>query len=232
MIIDILTLFPKMFQGPLSESMLKRAVEKGCVQIRIHDLRAFSKDRHKKADDRPYGGGPGMVFLVQPIYDALKALKKKGPKPWVVLLSASGERFGQRTARRFAKRKRLVLICGHYEGVDARLRRWIDQELSIGDYVLTGGELPSMVVTDCVVRLLPGVLGHEDSAQEESFSAIGGEQGVLEYPHYTRPRVFKGMKVPEILFSGNHSKISAWRRRAAMERTLKERPDLIKGKQR
>ena len=227
MVIDILTLFPKMFEGPLSESILKRAQALGAVRLRVHDLRRYSKGKHRKADDRPYGGGPGMVLLIQPIYEALKALKKKGPKPWTILLSAAGERFNQTAARRFARRKRLILICGHYEGVDARVSRWVDQELSIGDYVLTGGELPAMVVADGVVRLLPGVLGHKDSAQEESF-----EEGLLEYPHYTRPRAFQGMKVPEILFSGDHGKISAYRRETALQRTRKERPDLLKGKQR
>ena len=225
MIIDILTLFPKMFEGPLSESMLKRAQALGAVQIRVHNLRDFSKDKHRKADDRPFGGGPGMVLCLQPIYDALQRLKKRGPKPFIILLSAGGKRFDQAMAKRFARHKRLLFICGHYEGVDARLKRWIDQELSIGDYVLTGGELPAMVVVDCVVRLLPGVLGHQDSAREESF-----EGGLLEYPQYTRPRVFKGMKVPEILFSGDHSEISTWRQRQALKGTLKERPDLLKGR--
>jgi len=222
MIIDILTLFPKMFKGPLGESILKRAAAKGVVDIRLHDLRDFTKDRHRKADDRPFGGGPGMVLLIEPIYGALRALKRKGPKPFVVLLSAGARRLDQALARRLSKRKRLILICGHYEGVDARIKRWVDQELSIGDYVLTGGELPAMVVVDTVVRLLPGVLGHHDSPQEESF-----ELGLLEYPHYTRPRVFRGLKVPEILLSGNHEAISRWRRRMALERTMKERPDLL-----
>jgi len=217
-----LTLFPKMFKGPLGESILKRAAAKGVVDIRLHDLRDFTKDRHRKADDRPFGGGPGMVLLIEPIYGALRALKRKGPKPFVVLLSAGARRLDQALARRLSKRKRLILICGHYEGVDARIKRWVDQELSIGDYVLTGGELPAMVVVDTVVRLLPGVLGHHDSPQEESF-----ELGLLEYPHYTRPRVFRGLKVPEILLSGNHEAISRWRRRMALERTMKERPDLL-----
>ena len=212
-----------MFEGPLNESIVKRSVAKGAVQIRVHTLRDFSRDRHRKADDRPYGGGPGMVLSIQPIHEALRHLKTKGPKPFVILLSASGQRFNQALAKKLAKRKRIILICGHYEGVDARLKRWIDQELSIGDYVLTGGELPAMVVVDCVVRLLPGVLGHKDATREESF-----EDGLLEYPHYTRPRLFKGLKVPEILFSGNHAKISAWRHETALEKTLKERPDLIK----
>lgn len=236
MIIDVLTLFPKMFEGPLSESMLKRAAAKGAVTVRVHDLRDFSRDKHRKADDRPFGGGPGMVLSIQPIGDALTRLKRKGPRPFVVLLSASGRRFDQRSARRLSKRKRLVLVCGHYEGVDARIRRWIDEELSIGDYVLTGGELPAMVVIDCVVRLLPGVLGHEDSNREESFSAIGGsafggERGLLEYPQYTRPRVFRGLKVPEILFSGDHSRIAQWRLQKSLEKTLKARPDLIQKSQ-
>ena len=214
MIVDILTLFPKMFEGPFSESILKRAVAKGAVEIRIHDIRKFSKDKHHKTDDRPYGGEAGIVLLIQPLCDALKRLKEKGPRPWTILLCASGQRLDQRGVRRLSKKKRLILICGHYEGVDARVSRRVDQELSIGDYVLTGGELPAMAVVDGVVRLLPGVLGDEDSTEEESF-----EQGLLEYPHYTRPRAFQGMKVPEILFPGTIRKLlrggeeRPWRKR-------------------
>lgn len=163
-----------------------------------------------------------MVLSVQPIYEALRRLKMKGPKPFVILLSASGQRFDQALVKKLARRKRIILICGHYEGVDARLKRWIDQELSIGDYVLTGGEVAAMVVVDCVVRLLPGVLGHKDATREESF-----EGGLLEYPHYTRPRVFKGMKVPQVLFSGDHARIASWRREEALKKTLQERPDLV-----
>ena len=233
MVIDILTLFPKMFEGPLSESMLKRARSSGRIRIRIHDIRSFSKDKHKKADDRPYGGGPGMILSAQPIHDALSSLQKKSPRPFVILLTASGKRFDQAQARRLSKKKRLLFICGHYEGVDERIARWTDEELSIGDYVLTGGEIPALAIVDSVVRLLPGVLGHRDSSREESFgSAFGEESGLLEYPQYTRPRLFRGMKVPEILFSGNHEAITSWRRRMALQRTRKQRPDLIKGRKR
>ena len=224
MTIDILTLFPKMFDGPLSESILKRAQERGSAKIQVVDIRHFSRDKHQKADDRPFGGGPGMVLSVEPIYRALSSLKKKGTKPYVILLSASGKRFDQRTARHLSKKKRLILICGHYEGVDERVKRWVNEELSIGDYVLTCGEIPAMVVVDSVIRLLPGVLGDENSAGSESF-----ETGLLEYPHYTRPRLFKGIKVPDILLSGDHPRIAAWRRKRAVERTLKNRPELLKG---
>lgn len=226
MTIDILTLFPKMFDGgPLSESMIKRAQESRAVKIRIVDIRRFSRDKHKKADDRPFGGGPGMVLAVEPIYRALVSLKKRGAKPYVVLFSAAGKPFTQRVARRLSQKKRLIFVCGHYEGVDERVKQWVDEELSIGDYVLTCGEIPAMVVVDSVVRLLPGVLGDENSSDAESF-----ETGLLEYPHYTRPRVFQGMKVPEILLSGDHKRIAEWRGKKAIERTLSSRPELLKGK--
>ena len=224
MTLEILTLFPKMFEGPLSESIVKRAEKRRSVKIRVIDLRRFSKDKHKKADDRPFGGGPGMVLTVEPIYRALSFLRKKSGKPHVILLSASGKRFDQRTARRLSKKKRLILICGHYEGVDERIKRWIDEELSIGDYILTCGEIPAMVIADSIIRLIPGVLGDDTSSETESF-----EKGLLEYPHYTRPRLFKGIKVPDILLSGDHKRIAAWRMEKAVERTLKNRPELLKG---
>ncbi len=225
MTIDILTLFPKMFDGgPLRESMIKRAQESRAVKIQIVDIRRFSRDKHKKADDRPFGGGPGMVLAVEPIYRALLSLKKRAPRPYVILLSAGGKPFTQRLARRLSQKKRLIFVCGHYEGVDERVKQWVDEELSIGEYVLTCGEIPAMVVVDSVIRLLPGVLG-ENSSDTESF-----ETGLLEYPQYTRPRIFQGMKVPEILLSGNHKKIAEWRGKKAVERTLKNRPELLKGK--
>jgi len=225
--IQILTLFPKMLDGPFQESIVKRAVQKRRVKIDVIDLRRFSKNKHRKADDRPYGGGPGMVLSAEPIYHALVELKKKGPKPYIILLSAGGKVFQQRHARRLSKKKRLILICGHYEGIDERVKRWIDEEVSIGDYVLTCGEIPAQVVVDSVVRLIPGVLGDETSSKEESF-----ETGLLEYPHYTRPKVFQGMKVPSILLSGDHGKIEAWRRQKAILKTKRNRPELLKRKQR
>ncbi len=220
--IDVLTLFPKMFRGPFSESIVQRAVKKGLVTLRIVDIRRFSTDKHKKADDRPYGGGPGMILLVDPIVRALSALKK-GRSPYVVLLSAGGKRLTQRTARKFSRKERLVLICGHYEGVDERIKRWVHEECSIGDYVLTGGEIPAMVVIDSVIRFLPGVLGDERSSDSDSF-----EEGLLEYPQYTRPRVYRGLKVPEVLLSGNHQQIAAWRKRQALAKTARNRPELLK----
>ena len=222
--IQILTLFPKMFEGPMSESILKRAKQKRLVKIEVIDLRPFSKDKHRKTDDRPFGGGPGMVLSVEPIYRALSVLKRRKPDPFVILLSAGGGRFHQKIARKLAKKEHLILICGHYEGVDERVKRWVDQELSIGDYVLTCGEIPATVIVDSVVRLIPGVLGDDQSARSESF-----EKGLLEYPHYTRPSLFRGRKVPEILLSGDHKRIAEWRMRKAVERTRKHRPELLKG---
>lgn len=224
MVIDILTLFPGMFEGPFGESIVRRAKAKRAVQIRFTDIRKFSKDKHKKADDRPFGGGPGMVLSIDPIHRALASVKKKGSST-VILLSAGGKLFTQKTARRLARKKHLVFICGHYEGVDERVKRWVDEELSIGDFVLTCGEIPAMVIVDALVRLLPGVLGDARSSGSESF-----ETGLLEYPHFTRPRDFRGMKVPEVLLSGNHEKISAWRMKKSIERTRKNRPELLKGK--
>lgn len=225
MVIHILTLFPKMFEGPFRESIVKRAIQKGIVRISVVDLRSFSRDKHRKADDRPFGGGPGMVLSVEPIYRALLSLKRKGPRPYVILLSPGGRRYSQPTARRLSRKKRLVFICGHYEGVDERVKRWVDEEFSVGDYVLTCGEIPAMVMVDSVVRLLPGALGDQASSREDSF-----EEGFLEHPHYTRPRHFLGMKVPSVLLSGNHQRIAAWRKKKAVEKTRKNRPDLLKGK--
>lgn len=225
--IDVLTLFPKMFENVLGESIIKRAREKGCVSIDVHDLRRWTYDNHRTADDKPFGGGPGMVMKIEPVYLALKelgALKKGGTKR-VVLLTPQGKRFDQRAARRLSKEKQVVFICGHYEGVDERVRELADEEISIGDYVLTCGELPAMVVIDSVVRLLSGALGHPDSIKSESF-----ENGLLEYPQYTRPAEYMGMKVPDVLMSGDHKRIEEWRKAESVKRTKTRRPDLIKGK--
>ena len=223
MIIDILTLFPGMFGGILGESMLRIAQKKKLVRINVHDLRDWTSDSHRTADDKPFGGGPGMVMKVEPVFKALRSIvgsKKSTSK--VILLTPQGKKFDQATAKRLAKEKRLVLICGHYEGVDDRIRSLVDEEMSVGDYVLTCGELPSMVLTDAVVRLIPGVLGHKEATKTESF-----ENGLLEYPQYTRPAEFEGMKVPQVLLSGDHKRIESWRREEAIKRTKKRRPDLV-----
>lgn len=208
--IDILTLHPPMFQGPLTESILKRAAEDKKLSITIHDLREYCTGKHRQADDKPYGGGAGMVMMPGPIVDAIETVSAKN-KPYRIYLSPRGERLTQRKVEELSKKKHLLLLCGHYEGVDQRvIDGWIDEEISIGDYVLTGGELPAMVLVDAVARHVPGVLGKEESAAEESFSdALGGKR---EYPHYTRPEEFRGMKVPDVLLSGNHKKIEEWRR--------------------
>ena len=218
--IDFVTLFPGMFEGPLTESIVGRARRQGLVEIGFVNPRDFSLDPHRKVDDRPYGGGAGMVFMPAPLGAAVKSVAKKGAH--VVYLSAQGRKFDAAAARRLSREKRLVLVCGHYEGVDERLMPLFDEEISIGDYVLTGGELPAMVVADAVTRLLPGVLKKADAVEAESFSS-----GLLDYPQYTRPRLWRGKKVPEILFSGDHRKIALWRRSAAMKLTQKKRPDLL-----
>ena len=208
--IDILTIFPEMFSGPFEESMVKRAREDGKVEIKIHNLRDWSEDKHKSVDDRPYGGGAGMVMRVDIIDRALGdlKLKMKNEKCKVVLMSAKGKKYTQQDAKAYTQLEQLILIAGHYEGVDERVAKFlVDEELRIGDYVLTGGELPAMVVVDSVVRLLPGVLGNEKSVKEESHS----EPGYLEYPQYTRPEEYKGWKVPEVLLGGNHAEIEKWR---------------------
>ena len=220
-----------MFGNVLGESMLKIAQKKGLVDIRVYNLRDWTSDSHKTADDKPFGGGPGMVMKVEPVWRAVKDIvskcqsvkvsKKKDSR--VILLTPQGKKLDQKAVKRLAKEKRLILICGHYEGVDERVRNLVDEEISIGDYVLTCGELPALVLVDAVVRLIPGVLGHNDSKKEESF-----ENNLLEYPQYTRPAEFKGMPVPEILLSGNHKKIETWRKEEAVKRTRKRRPDLIK----
>lgn len=224
--IDILTLFPKMFDSVLGESILKRAQNKGAVKIKIHDLRDWTFDNHRSADDKPFGGGPGMVMKVEPVYLALESLGAlKRRKARVILLTPQGSPLDQRSARKLSKEKELILICGHYEGFDERIRELADEEISIGDYILTCGEIPALVLIDSVVRLIPGVLGSEDSLESESF-----ENGLLEYPHYTRPADFRGMKVPEVLLSGDHKRIEKWRKEEALKRTKTRRPDLLKKK--
>ena len=218
--IDILTLFPKMFEGPFNESIVKRAMEKNLVEIKIHDLRKWGLTERRTVDDRPYGGGVGMVLMIEPIYNALKELKEKESK--VILLTPQGKPFKQSLAKSLSSEKHLILICGHYEGFDERIRSLVDEEISIGDYVLTGGELPAMVVVDSIVRLIPTVLKKEEAMELESFS----EENLLEYPQYTRPEDFKGLKVPEILLSGDHQKINKWRKQEALKKTKVKRPDL------
>ena len=224
--IDILTLFPKMFESVLGESMLKRAQNKGKVKISIHDLRDWTFDAHRSADDKPFGGGSGMVMKVELVYLALEGLgitRRTRRATRIILLTPQGNRLGQREVKRLARYKRLVLICGHYEGFDERIRSFVDEEISIGDYILTCGEIPALALIDAVVRLLPGVLGDAGSLKFESF-----EGGLLEYPQYTRPADFMGMNVPEALLSGDHKRIEQWRRREAIKRTRERRPDLIK----
>lgn len=267
--IDILTIFPDFFRGPLDFGILRRAREAGLVEVSVHDLRTFTADRHKTVDDRPFGGGEGMVLKPEPIFDCLASLRIEAPRPQpdarqsIVLLSPQGRLFRQQMAEEFAELEQLVLICGRYEGVDERVAEFIaDREVSIGDYVLSGGELAAAIIADSVVRLIPGALGNEASARQESFSAAGdalgkrahsryteetasapepgqaatgaptplstcASGGLLDYPHYTRPADYRGMKVPEVLMSGNHIEIRRWRRRKALEKTLRNRPDLF-----
>lgn len=231
--IDLLTIFPGMFAGPLSESLLGKAREKKILDIRTHDIRSFSTDKHHSVDDRPFGGGPGMVMKLEPLCGALKEAgvavnRRAAPKrpslkrPLVIYLSPQGETLNQPLVKELARHEHLVLVCGHYEGIDERFSRWIDREVSIGDYVLTGGELPAMVLIDAVARMLPGVVKESGSVERDSFF-----NGLLDYPHYTRPAEFMGMKIPDVLFSGHHEKIERWRREQALERTFRRRPDLI-----
>ena len=225
---EVLTLFPGMLEGPLNASILKRGREKGLVNVTIRDIRDFAEDRHKTADDSPYGGGAGMVLKPEPIFKAFEAMKTDypGERFLTVLLSPQGRVLNQQRVERFSEEKRrIVLLCGHYEAVDERvIDALVDEELSIGDYVLTGGELAALVVIDAVARLLPGVLGDEESSYRDSFG-----DGLLDHPHYTRPAEFHGMKVPDVLLSGNHAEIDKWRRREALRATLLKRPDLLEG---
>jgi tRNA (guanine37-N1)-methyltransferase len=222
MLVDILTLFPEMFQGPFEESIIKRAREKALVDIRLHDLREYANDKHRTVDDYPYGGGSGMVLKPEPIKAALDALDL-APSDRVIFLTPEGERLTQSKANELSLEKRLVLLCGHYKGVDERIRqKYVTDEISIGDYVLTGGELPAMVLVDAVARLIPGILGDAESALGDSF-----QDGMLDCPWYTRPRVFEGMEVPSTLCSGSHQEIEAWRHAQALRRTYERRPDLL-----
>jgi tRNA (guanine37-N1)-methyltransferase len=220
--IDVITLFPSTFHGPLDESIVQRAREKGIVTINLVDLRDFTHDRHRSVDDKPFGGGPGMLLKPEPLFEAVESLR--GADSHVVLLTPQGRTLRQTMVREHAQRSHLILICGHYEGVDERVREHlVDAEISIGDYVLTNGNLPAMVFIDAVVRLLPGALGDEQSAHDESFS-----RDLLEYPHYTRPAEFRGWKVPDVLVSGNHAEIAKWREQQRQSRTRARRPDLMK----
>ncbi len=219
--IDILTLFPKMFDGFLTESIIKRAINAQKVTIEIHNFRDFSDDEHDSVDDTPYGGGAGMVLMPQPIFDCVESLRKENSK--VILLTPSGVPYKQKKAYDLAKEEHLIIICGHYEGFDERITTLADMEISIGDYVLTGGEIPAMVLADSVIRLIPGVI-NEKSHIEDSFN----ENYLLDYPTYTRPSDFRGMKVPEVLLSGNHAEIAKWRYNESVKRTKERRPDLLK----
>ncbi|MFV0415131.1 MAG: tRNA (guanosine(37)-N1)-methyltransferase TrmD [Chthoniobacterales bacterium] len=220
--IDVLTLFPEMCEGPLTESMMRRAQKLEKVEIKVHNIRDWAQDKHRVTDEPPYGGGPGMVLKIEPIYEALKSLR--GPESRVIYLSPQGQPFVQKQAEQLAEEQHLIFLCGHYEGVDERVvKHLVDEQISIGDYVLTNGVLPALVVIDTVVRLIPGVLGDSESANRDSFST-----GELDYPHYTRPAEFMGWKVPEVLLSGNHAAIEQWRQQKAAELTRERRPDLAK----
>src|SRR6266568_138231 len=249
---DLITIFPEFFGGPLNHGILRRAQESGLVEVHAQDLRAFTKDRHRTVDDRPFGGGEGMVLKPEPLFESVEALnlapreERAFAKQSVVLLSAQGKRFDQELASELAELERIVLICGRYEGVDERVGTHLaDREISIGDYVLSGGELGAAVIVDAVTRLIPGAVGNEASTRQESFfagpevggNALAGEGarptstcgsgGLLDYPHYTRPADFRGIKVPEVLVNGNHDDIRRWRKRSALEKTLSNRPDLV-----
>lgn len=221
MTIDVLTLFPEMFTGVISSSIIKRAIDDKKVTINLHNFRDFSKDIHHKVDDTPYGGGCGMILACQPIFDCVNSLRRENSK--VILLTPDGTVYNQKIAGSLSKEEHLILICGHYEGFDERIRSICDMELSIGDYVLTGGEVPAMVLIDSITRLLDGVINKE-SYENDSFY-----QGLLDYPQYTKPRVYNGLEVPEVLLSGNHQKIAEFRKVQALERTKLRRPDLLKG---
>jgi tRNA (guanine37-N1)-methyltransferase len=232
--IDILTIFPAMFQGVLTESLIGKASIKKILDINVIDIRSFSKDKHKKVDDKPFGGGVGMVMKPEPLYDAIKSVgvKKKNnlyrkpyTKPCVIYMSPQGKTLNNSIVKNLARFKHLVLVCGHYEGIDERVISYIDKEISIGDYVLTGGEIPAMVLIDSVARMLPGVVKKKSSVINDSFY-----NGLLDYPHYTRPAVFKGHKVPDVLLLGNHKKIEDWRQKESYKRTKEKRPDLLKNK--
>ena len=222
--IDVLTLFPRMFEGPMGESIIGKAVNKGLLDINISNFRDYSDNKHQTVDDYPYGGGAGMLLKVQPIYDNIKAIEEAAPetKKRVILLDPAGKQFDQKMAEEFSQEEHLVFICGHYEGYDERIRSLVTDEVSLGDYVLTGGELGAMVMIDATVLLLPDVLGNQTSAQTDSYST-----GLLEHPQYTRPAEYKGMKVPEVLTNGNHKLIEEWQLKESLRRTYLRRPDLL-----
>ena len=243
---DVISIFPDFFRGPLDFGIVRRAREAGLIEVNVHDLRAHTRDRHKTVDDRPFGGGEGMVLKPEPIFECIEELGvapregRNQSRESVVLLSAQGRRFDQSVAKELAGLERIVLICGRYEGVDERVGQYLaDRELSIGDYVLSGGELGAAVIVDCITRLIPGAVGNQASTQQESFTTFSQAPtgngpsstctsgGLLDYPHYTRPADFRGMGVPEVLASGNHEEIRRWRRRTALEKTLRNRPDLL-----
>ena len=225
--IDVLTLFPQMFPGVIGSSILKRAAEANIVEYVLTDIRDYTADKHGKVDDRPFGGGPGMVMACQPLNDAVTAVEKMDTRPATrILMSPQGRPLTQKMCEELALKDRLLLIAGHYEGIDERvIERLAPLEISIGDYVLSGGELPAMVLIDAVVRLIPGALGHDESALHESFSP--GSKRLLDHPHYTRPRVWDGMPTPDVLMSGDHAAIESWRKQQAMDRTRQRRPDLL-----
>jgi len=222
--IDVLTLFPRMFEGPLGESIIGKAREKGLLEINVSNFRDYSDNKHQTVDDYPYGGGAGMLLKVQPVYDNIKAIEAEAPetKKRVILLDPAGKPFNQKMAEEFSTEEHLVFICGHYEGYDERIRSLVTDEVSLGDYVLTGGELGAMVMIDATVRLLPEVLGNQTSAQTDSHST-----GLLEHPQYTRPAEFNGMKVPEVLMNGNHKLIEQWQLKESLRRTFQRRPDML-----
>ncbi|WP_126344620.1 tRNA (guanosine(37)-N1)-methyltransferase TrmD [Kurthia zopfii] len=223
--IQVLSLFPDMFEGVFGSSIMKKAQEKGAVKMEVTDFRAYSENKHNQVDDYPYGGGAGMVLKPEPLFNAVEELVAQGKKPRIILMCPQGERYDQKKAEELAQEEDLIFLCGHYEGYDERIREFlVTDEISIGDFVLTGGELAAMTVVDSVVRLLPGVLGQEASHVNDSFST-----GLLEHPHYTRPADYKGMKVPDVLMSGNHAKIEQWRMEQTIKRTYERRPDLLEG---
>ncbi len=222
MIVETLSVFPDMFEGPMSLSILGRARRQGALEFKAHDLRDWTHDKHRSTDDEPYGGGQGLLMTCPPIFEALDDLKAAGPEPLVIFFTPTGERFDQGLALELAQEERLIMVCGRYEGIDERAYTLADRCISLGDYVLTGGELAAMVVTDAVTRLLPGVLGDEGSAVEESFA-----EGLLEFPQYTRPASYRGMDVPDVLLSGDHGAVGRWRRARAIEKTARLRPDLL-----
>lgn len=220
---DILTLFPDMFRGPFDESIIRRGQDKELIRIGLHQIRDFAKDRHHTVDDAPYGGGAGMVMKPEPLTDCIEHAKQLNPDAMVIAACPTGERFNQQLAEELAQSKGLIIICGRYEGIDERVRtRMVDRSISVGDYVLSGGELAAMIMVDAVTRLIPGVLGSDESARTDSFS-----DGLLEYPQYTRPAMFQGIPVPDVLLSGDHARIELWRRRESLKRTAAFRPDLL-----